>query len=425
MKEQTEVNRGYVDYIRKLNHAEIESSSAAPSPTSYSLGRRLRLLAHAFVTKVCWPLIRFSGLLTASLVFEVWIRLYLLFKRSKPSQFTSRALACVDEFVEQYPFHMYPIVCKAFELACLGSEIPNLIDKDTSIVELAIGEGTLSSKVFPADATVVGLDLSPYSLKKASEKPHVKQAVVCDCLTPPIREGGFDVLVANNFLHHVTHKEQTLAIWSRSAEKAFFNENTPYWASCWTVPYVLRKLGWKEAASQAASQIERNLLQSLESKEMLDATIKKNYEILQCVSYMSGRTFFYCGIFSHIIGSYGAPTPPLMKKLSLSRWLRWLVIPLTADLAKLFIRYDQYQDRERDAFVSYAGRSLNYFSSPSENRLACPDCRGSLTASNQCTSCGREYTYTDGMLFLLPKEFEDLQQEYNYEVSAITPREHL
>lgn len=425
MNEQAEINRGYVDYIRNLNHSEITSSSAAPSLTSYPLKLRLRLRFKVFVINVYWPLVRFAGLLSAALLFEVWLRLYLFIKRSKPSQFTKLTLGCVDEAVEQYPFHLYPIVCKAFELACLQTELPKSVNQHTSVLEIAIGEGTLSCRVFPPDAKVIGLDLSPYSLKKASTKSHVKQAIVCDCLNPPIREGSFDVLVANNFLHHVTHKEQTLSDWSRIAEKAFFNENTPYWASCWPVPYAYRKLGRKEAAARIAEQIERNLLQSLESKETLDNIIKKNYEIMECVSYMSERTFFYCGIFSFIIGSYGAPTPPLMKELSLSRRLRKLVLPLTADLAKLFIRYDQYRDRQRDAFITYVCRSRNYLSKPGENKLACPDCQGELTNTNRCRECKREYTYTDGMLFLLPKELEDLQQEYNYEVSVQTPREHL
>src|SRR5438874_2229890 len=209
-----EINLGYVDHVRDLNL----SSNVPPLPSSPSLRLRFGLWRRAVGAALWQPVIRSSGVIMVALALEVWLRLFLFFKRSRPSQFTKLALECVDDFVEQYPFHLYPIVCKAFELACLGNQIPDLLRQHTGFVEIAIGEGTLSSRVFPADATVVGLDLSPYSLKKAAGKSHVTQAVVCDCLAPPIREGSFDVLIANNFLHHVTQKEQTLSRWSRIAE---------------------------------------------------------------------------------------------------------------------------------------------------------------------------------------------------------------
>lgn len=420
MSNVKEVNLGYVDYVRTLNRRGTGSPNTTAVPRSLRL--RFGLWRYA--------VIRFLGLLIVSLALEVWLRVSLFVKRSKPTQFTNAAVNCVDEFVEQYPFHLFAIVCKAFELVFLSNELSNLFEKDNDIVELAIGEGTLSARVFPEHTSVVGLDLSPYSLKKASQKAHVKQSIVCDCMTPPIRPGSFDVLVANNFLHHVTHKERTLTTWSRIAEKAVFNENTPYFASCWTVPYLLRKLGRKQSAARVASQIESHLSQCLKSKETLDTIINKDYEILRCVSFMNARTFFYCCIFSYVFGLFGtpifgAPTPIWIKDLSRSRYLRWLIIGLTSDVAKLLIRFDQYQDRTRDTFISYSCKSRNYVHDTLENPLACPDCGAALTLSNQCTGCARAYTYEDGMLFLLPQKLKDLQHEYSYEVSEQTPEEHL
>ena len=149
-----------------------------------------------------------------------------------------------------------------------------------------------------------------------------------------------------------------------------------------------------------------------------------SYEILECVSYMSERTFFYCGVFSWIMGCYGPPTPANLKKLFLTK-LRWLALPLSADIAKLLIRFDQHQDRSKDSFISYVCKSRNYVPVKAGNYLLCPNCQGELTETNQCTACRKEYSNTDGMLFLLPEELADLQQGYNYEVSLQTPREHL
>lgn len=425
MSNAEEINLGYVDHVRNLNNTGKAAVVSAPQVAAYPLKWRLRLKFDAFVSKVLAPTARTCALLLTTFSLEIWLRLFLLVKRSRPSTFTSLALAQVASFAEQYPLHLYPIVCKAFELACLETELPKLLDPGDRILEVAIGDGTLSSRVFPADANVVALDLSPYSLKKASAKPHVKQAVVCDCLNPPIREGSFQILLANNFLHHVTQKEQTLSRWSRIAAKAVFNENSPTWASGWPVPYMLKKRGRLDESARAATEIERESLQSLEPKANLDAHVARNYEVLQSVSYMSERTFFLCGLYSYLMGCYGPPTPPTLKGPFLAKPLRWLVLPLTVDIAKLLIRYDQHQDRSTDSFISYVCRSRQFTPATGHNFLVCPDCNSELAETNKCTGCGKEYSYTDGMLFLLPKQFADLQPDYNYDVSSRTLKEHL
>jgi ubiquinone/menaquinone biosynthesis C-methylase UbiE len=424
MSNVKEINLGYVDHLRRLNEGAKGANSPDDSSAPRSLRLRFGLWRYAVLNNVVLPAFTAVGVVSLGLTLAVWLRLYLLLKREKPSQLTQSSLDCVDEFLTQYPFHLYPIVCKAFELACLGRQIPELLKQHTRCVEIAIGEGTLSSRVFPKDATVVGLDLSPYSLKKASEKAHVKRAVVCDCLAPPICEGSFDVLIANNFLHHVTQKEETLARWSRIAAKAVFNENSPTWASGWPRPYVLRKLGRKDKAGDAADAIEKMSLQSLESKQRLDEYVSKSYEVDECVSYMSERTFFYCGLFSWMMRCYGPPTPAKMKNLFLTK-LRWLALPLSRDVAKLLIRYDQHQDRSTDSFISYLCTSKNYVAARAGSYLLCADCQQQLNEANRCERCGKEYSYTDGMLFLLPESLKDLQQGYNYELSLQTPKEHL
>lgn len=422
MSNVKEINLGYVDHLRRLNQGTNTSPDDSSAPRSLRL--RFGLWRYAVLNNVLLPAITAVGVVVLGLALEIRLRLYLLLKRDKPSQLTQPALDCVDEFLTQYPFHLYPIVCKSFELACLGRQIPELLKQHTRCVEIAIGEGTLSARVFPKDATVVGLDLSPYSLKKASEKPHVQQAVVCDCLAPPIREGSFDVLIANNFLHHITHKEETLASWSRIASQAVFNENSPAWASGWPRPYVLRKLGRKDKAADAAAEIEKMSLQSLEPKQRLDEYVSKSYEVDECVSYMSEGTFFYCGLFSWMMRCYGPPTPAKMKQLFLTK-LRWVALPLSADLAKLLIRYDQHQDRSTDSFISYLCTSKNYVAAAAGSYLVCADCQQQLNEANRCEGCGKEYSYTDGMLFLLPDALKDLQQGYNHELSLQTPKEHL
>ena len=146
------------------------------------------------------------------------------------------ALQHVSEFVEQYPFHLYPVVAKALELAYLKRRLANggLIASDASIVEVAIGEGTLSARVFGSAPRVTGLDLNPHSLSFAAKLPHVRRAIVCDGIQPPIRPASFDLLLAVNFLHHVTDKRGAVQSWASIARTIVFNENTRYWVSAFT-----------------------------------------------------------------------------------------------------------------------------------------------------------------------------------------------
>ena len=426
MKSQSEINWGYLDHIRNLNRAgaQLEKGGASPQPAvRTSLPERWR----GFRAWFWWvePGIRITAAVSTAFLMEGWLRLYLFFKRTKPSELTNAALNVTASFAEQYPLHLYPVVCKAIELAWLERELPKLLNENSRTLEIAIGDGTLSARVFPRDAKVIALDLSPYSLKQASEKSHVRQAIVCDCMNPPVLDGSFDVLIANNFLHHVTNKEEVLSKWAKIADHAVFNENSPTWASGWAVPYLLAKFGRRKKAGRIAAQIEKDSLQSLESKTALDAHVTRTYDIVQCDSYMSERTFFYAAIFSFIMGCYGPPTPRLLKGLFLSRRLRGLILPLTVRLAKLLIRFDQFQDRTTDSFISYIGKSRNYRPARPGNYLACPDCRIELSETNRCTECDRKYSSTDGMLFLLPKELPDLQPEYSVKMASQIPKEHL
>lgn len=452
MDKTKEINRGYLEHLESLTRPAINAGRQvqnAPIPLhwrmvaavsgamtpglkqrlrpgwvgilvwrnqDHSLAIPLRVISRAVTTPL---LILFTVLLGA------WLKVYLFVKRSPTAPLNERAMERVPEFVEQYPLHLYPVVAKSFEFAFLETEVDQLLSQGARWVEMAIGEGTFSAKIFPPNADVAGLDLSPYSLRKAVDMPHVKHAVICDVLRPPISGGYFDVVISNNFLHHVTMKEQTLANWSRVAPRLIFNESTPYWASGWATPFMLKKLGFKDAGQRAADGIERLMLQDLEPKETVDALVKKDYEVLQSASYLSERTFFLCAIYSFIMRCYGPPTPAYLKGFFLGKYMRWLTVPLTTGIARLLIRYDQFQDRSRDAYVSYVCNSRHASEARKTNFLACPRCGGELTETDLCTGCRKQYSRIDQMLFLLPEEMEHVEREYDSERALLTPREHL
>lgn len=452
MAKTDEINSGYLRHLERVTRPGIPTAeqlddasvplqwrivAAVSGVMTPGLKRRLR---RGWVGIVSWrnqdhwisaPLRLISRLVTTPLLilFTVllgtWLKLYLLIKRIPTAPLNERAMKRVPEFVEQYPLHLYPVVAKSLEFAFLETEAHLLLNQGARWLEMAIGEGTFSAKIFPPNAEVVGLDLSPYSLRKAVEMPHVKHAVICDVLRPPISGGHFDVVIANNFLHHVTKKEQTLANWSRVGRRLIFNESTPYWASGWATPFLLKRVGFEAASRRAADGIEQLMLQDLEPKETLDKLVRKDYEILQSASYLSERTFFLCAVYSFIMRCYGPPTPAYLKSFFLSRYMRWLTVPLTTGIARLLIRYDQFQDRSRDAYVSYVCDSRHPSQPRTPNFLACPRCDGELTETDLCTGCGKQYSRIDQMLFLLPEEMEHLERDYDSEKALLTPREHL
>src|ERR1041385_8227368 len=127
-----EINRGYLDHLRGMNRLTQAVGSSQ---------------SHSFLVKAKWyfsfraqQLITLVDVITLGLSLDVWLRLVLLVRRKKTSELAKEAIANVDELIEQYPFHLYPIVCKTFELAYLQAQRPRIVTRDTRVVEVAIGE---------------------------------------------------------------------------------------------------------------------------------------------------------------------------------------------------------------------------------------------------------------------------------------------
>jgi len=404
-----EINRGYLDHIRRWS---IGRASGLQDAVRHGVGSALRLASVPFLI-----------LLAAALT--IVLRVSLLFRGRVKSTLHDNALEYVDVFVEQYPMHLYPIVAKSIELSYLKRQLREIVNPNTSIIEVAIGEGTLSARIFGNEHKLTGLDLNPYSLVKATKQPHVRQAVICDGLNPPVRPGAFDLLLSNNFLHHVTSKEDTVRNWANVAPVVLFNENTPFWASAWTIPYVLRKLGFAQGSARAARKIESESLQHLECIDTLCRQIAPHCEIDDRSSFLSERTFFYCSLFSFFMKCYGPPTPAVVKALLLGV-LRPIAVPLTRQCARTLILYDATQERSADTFVTFLCHSKYVRGrSSGDGNLLCPGCRVSLQNDNRCPKCDKTYPTRDGMLFLLPEEFAHVIDDYLSERSASIPDEHL
>jgi hypothetical protein len=201
-----------------------------------------------------------------------------------------------------------------------------------------------------------------------------------------------------------------------------FNENTAYWASGWTVPYLLRRLGLTRAADRSAKRIESFSLQHLLDRAGLDAEVRSAAPVRDESSFFSERTFFLCSLFSFLMLCYGPPTPAILKRLFLGP-LRPLVLPLTSSLARALLAFDAREDRTKDTFV--------FFESDGHIRevraagdLVCPSCGADLTGY-ACGSCGASYPTKDGMLFLLAPEFAYVFDDYSRSESGPVSAEHL
>jgi len=107
-------------------------------------------------------------LIVTAVAVKICLSGYLSMSSPRKSALHSKAIESLDLFLEQYPFHLYPILCKCLELAYLQFELPPLVNNRERILEIAIGEGSFSKLIFPPDAGIVGLELNPYYLHKSS-----------------------------------------------------------------------------------------------------------------------------------------------------------------------------------------------------------------------------------------------------------------
>lgn len=337
-----------------------------------------------------------------------------------------RAADLAEQFSQQYPLWPYLTVAKSLELAFLQQTLGPRLGAQPHIVEIAIGEGTFSRRVFPRESRIVGLDIHPISLRKAADLPHVEQAVVCDCLDPPIVPGAFDVLVANNFLHHVSDKHGTLGRWSGRVRTLVFNECTPSWSLGLPLPWLMSRLGLERAAVVVAAFVDHLCAQDLRPRATLTALIEEHARIEESASYFSERTYALATTFCFLALNIG-PIPEEMKRLLLRRWWRRPVLRLTTHLTRLLLRYDQQQDRSRDVFLSFAVTSrVAVPTSGSASRLRCPACHaGVLDPSNVCSVCRTVYKVRDRMLFLLAPELVHIEESYDPAAAAEFPDEHL
>lgn len=407
-----ETNRQYLRHI----------SAWSAGRSGFVLGSVRSLVRRAFFNLL--RLLALPLLILTAVTMWLCLRWINRDRRRPDSPTHLAALAQVREFSRQYPLHPYCVFCKAAETAWLHANLTSRVDASTRVVEVAIGEGTLSAKVFPANANVVGLDLNPYSLIKAACYPHISHAIVCDGLNPPLLPASFDLLVSNNLLHHVTEKSRVLKNWSRAAKRVVFNDNTPYWASSWFPPVFLRGLGLHRQASRLADHIKRSSIQSLRSAVEIDAIVAEHLIVGARESYFSERTFILCGLCSFLLFSFGPPTPPLIKRILL--WFGFATAPLTEALTSELIRFDAVQSRERDTFLSYSGTSRNVSEVfNADRRFACPHDGTALDSAYRCTVCGRDHPVHDRLVFLLPDDMQEIARDYNSAVSLATPAEHL
>jgi hypothetical protein len=408
-----EINRGYLEFIKGL--ANI-----------HPLGRASK--GKSLLRKIC----RFCQLLTIPLIYILgtililFLKIKLLFNAKEiMSKVRLEAINHIHDFIPQYPMHLYPIVAKCLEINFIKNNISKMkASINGQMVEFAIGDGSLSRKIFSPNDDVIALDLNPYSLEHVKDCPHVVGRVVADCLNPPIIKSGAGGIVCLNLLHHITDKEGTLENWAQIAPYALFNENTGFWASSWAKPYLLKLLGLSNLAAKASAQIEKKSLQSLRTAGDLDILVENYYNIIYKDTFFSEKTFFYCSLFSALLFCYGPPTPKHQKLIMTS--IFWpLTKCLTFQLAKLLIKFDAIQDREKDTYIIWFIKSklITPESVKSKMLFICPECH-EILKNNSCSQCGKDFEIINDMLFLLPQELS--REISNYRgFSGVLNKEHL
>jgi len=134
----------------------------------------------------------------------------------------------VRAFYADAPFPGYPPRDSQAALRARAerSELVRLLDGsiagDARVVEVGCGTGQMSLFLATADRIVIGADLSRPSLRLAEEarlRFGIERAffVETDLRSPGLREGSFDVVVANGVLHHTPDPRASFAAMARLA----------------------------------------------------------------------------------------------------------------------------------------------------------------------------------------------------------------
>ena len=415
MNKATEINRGYLSYLRP---PEASLEQARSLPTKFRA-------AIASLFSPIMPYVVLLAIMATSTLVRCYIRLCLWKKVTKLTSVHAGALDRLDLFLDQYPFHLYPLLAKSMELAFLQQQLPKVATAKTKIVELAIGDGSLSKQIYPPEAKITAVDISPFSLRFPAEMSHVGRSVISDCLAPAVASGRFDLLVTNNFLHHVSDKEGALDHIARIAERSIFNENSIYWASAWPKPFVLGRLGLRRKETQEVAAIQARFLQDLHSRSSLDKMVAERFEIEAEALFLCEKTYFLSNIFARLMGAYGPPTPGFMKRLAASSPFANRIRSVTRALAEALIRFDNEQDKTTAVFISYSCRSRTFQRTEAATDFICPDCGTGLASDLKCTNCGSDFPNLDGMTFLLPKELGFIFSNYQAQSQDFYEKESL
>jgi SAM-dependent methyltransferase len=423
MAKSREINRGYIDFLRVTNTAP--TAQTEPQPRLSVL--KLRETLHRIFLKSLgvWQFLSLVTLFVVASIVLIFLRLSAWVQRAKMDPLHVEATKNIDLFLEQYPFHLYPILCKSLELAFLRRYVPKDAATSSKIVELAIGDGTLSDKIYPEGTRIVAVDISPFSLRFPASMPHVKRAVVSDCLDPALASGQFDLLVSNNFLHHVSDKERTLDHIARIARKSIFNENTTRWATGWPRPFLQKRMGFSGAAKRTADALATRFLQDLKTQAEVDRLVKERFLVVASEGYLFENTYFLCGIFSRLMGVYGPPSPAYMKNLLHMPVMRRIILATTRALAIALIRFDNYQDKSTAVFVSYSCQSKSFENVSSTSDFICAECGSELSADFHCTTCLAQFPSEDGMTFILPSELQFIYHNFVASNKQVYERESL
>ncbi len=396
----SEVNLGYLKYVVNLKKRM----------NLYRLGGWILAIPRALL----FPLI----LLYSAGLWTVLSLIRSVSGRKVPDAVLRRTVD-IEAFAEQYPFHYYPVLAKGYELSYMKDLLADGTIAAEGLLEFAVGEASLSSRIFEGiKNSVIGCDLSPYSLYQCKRFDHFRALIVADVMNPPVKEGTADCILSMNFIHHVSQKSEVLKKWSLIAETTVFNENTSYWASASSWAGILGRIGLKRFSASAAKRKELANYQFLLDESEIDQIVERDYEVVKKISFIHADTMFLSNLSAALmLGVYGPPTPALI------RWLSRPFLPLVRATAKELFLWDQSRDRSHDVFILYVGRSRNFVrSAPEPVFFAYDEDSNSFTVDQLQSS---RQPMKDGLVFLLSKDRSQIFEAYDVATRAAVSSQHL
>ncbi|MBU3922742.1 methyltransferase domain-containing protein, partial [Patescibacteria group bacterium] len=329
--------------------------------------------------------------------------------KTEHSKEIKKALRICKFFFNVYPTRTYSSVSKSLEVGFF-----ELCDLKSPILEIAVGDGYLSSLIFKDKKCFldVGGDMIYETILSAKKYSHIKKLVIFDAESLPFLDESFNTVVMNNLIHHLPSRKKALNEVERVLRPGgqfIFIDNLSGWINYTFDSRLLRFLHLGFIAKKLETFKLRLFAQKLltSSEYWNDLVSGSQMEVLINKDFMSKRAMTISSIFEYLNLLQGQPTRESMKLLLKINFLRKFIDKRINNIIRYLIINESELIKKGDgAFLFVVLKKKDGKQKNRDDRLKyiCPGCKSDLLFKNNkliCKKCEKIYIIRNGIPILL------------------------